>query len=75
MGLVSPLDLNSPHSVNPCGKVLEVFWGVVEGYTSPRRLVEVFGRSFSSGLLSGINQIHVQKASGGVPPPEALAHG
>ena len=52
MGLVFPLDLNSPHSVNPCGKVLEVFWGVVEGYTSPRILVEVFGRSLSSGLLS-----------------------
>ena len=70
MGLVFPLDLNSPHLVNPCGKVLEVFWGVVEGYTSPRILVEVFDRSLSSGLLSSHqpDQTQTIPPGGGVPP-------
>ena len=36
MGLVFPLVLNSPYQVYPRGKVLEVFWGVFEGYTRGR---------------------------------------
>ena len=68
MGLVFPLDLNSSHQVYPRGVVLEVFWSVVEGYTSPRILVEVFGRSLSSGLLSGHQPDHTQiNAWGGTP--------
>ena len=52
MGLVFPLILNSPDQLYPRGKVLEVFWDVFEGYTSPGVLVEQFGKPLLSGLLS-----------------------
>ena len=52
MSITNPLDLSSLCQVYPCGMVLEVFWGVFEGYTSPRVLVECLGRSLCSDVLS-----------------------
>ena len=63
-----PLDLDSPHQVYPRGMILEVFWVVFEGYTTPRVLVEVFGRSLWSGLLSSHHTRSGPNAPGGVPP-------
>ena len=65
MGLVFPLDLNSRPQVYPHGMVLEVFWGVFEGYTGLRVLVEEFGRSLFSGLLSSHQSDQVQITPGG----------
>ena len=70
MGLVFPLVLNSPDQVYPCGKVLEVFWGVFEGYTRPRVLVELFGKSLFSGLLSRHHPRPGPQTPGGVTPPQ-----
>ena len=75
MRLVFPLNLNSPHRVYPHGMVLEVFWGVVEGYTSPRILVEVFGRSLSSGFLSSHLPDQAQIIPWGGTPPGEVPHG
>ena len=70
MGLVFPLVLNSPDQVYPCGKVLEVFWGVFEGYTSPGVLVECLGRSICSAVLSSHHSDQARSApGGGVTPP------
>ena len=67
---MNPLDLDSPHHAYPRGMVLEVFWSVFEGYTRPRVLVEVFGRSLFSGLLSSHQPDQVQITPGGGPPPQ-----
>ena len=72
---MNPLDLNSPHQVYPRGMVLEVFWGVFEGYTGLRVLVEVFGRSLFSGLLSSHHPDLDQITPGGVTPPGVFAPG
>ena len=58
--------------------VLEVFWGVFEQYTSPRAVVEVFGRSLFSGLLSRHQPDQVPMTpggGGGVLPPGVFASG
>ena len=62
---MNPLDLDDPHHAYPRGMVLEVFWSVFEHYSSPRTLVEVFGRSLFSGLLSRRQSDQGPNAPGG----------
>ena len=69
------LHLNSSHQIYPHGMVLEVFWGVFEGYTGLMVLVEAFGRSLFSGLLSRHQPDQVPMRPGEGPPPGLFAPG
>ena len=72
---MNPLDLDSPHHAYPRVMVLEVFWGVFEGYTGLRVLVEAFAGPFSLICSPAINQIRSKSLLGGSPPPGVFAPG